>query len=259
MEKIVVFSDTQIPFEDSRAVRGVINFIGEYKPDEVVHIGDLMDYPQPSRWTKGTKEEFEGSVYEDSEYAKKKFLTPLREMYDGPVKVIEGNHDERVRLYVEKYAPAVSGTDYFHFESLLDFDGFGIEAVRGFYEFAPGWVMTHGHLGLPLSNIAGRSAMRAANKIGKSVVQGHTHRLGQCSETYGYQGKTTTRTGVEVGNLMDMKKAQYLKAGSANWQKGFAILHVDGKNVTPELVPVHSNGSFVASGEVYGGKSRKAA
>jgi predicted phosphodiesterase len=258
MKRIVVVSDTQIPYEDRRALRNVVSFIANYKPDEVVHIGDLMDYPQPSRWSKDTRAEFEGSVFADSEVAKKTFLGPLRDVYSGPIKVIEGNHDLRPREYLEKNAPALAESESFHFENLLDFNGFGIEAIRGFYDFAPGWVMTHGHLGLPLSNIAGRSAMRAANKTGKSVVQGHTHRLGQCSESFGYQGKTTTRTGVEVGNLMDIKKAGYLKTGAANWQKGFGIMHVNGANVTPELVPVHSNGSFVASGFVYDGNAKAA-
>ncbi|MEV2279303.1 metallophosphoesterase [Nocardiopsis sp. NPDC049922] len=258
MKRILVISDTQIPYEDRRALRNVVRFISTYKPDEVVHIGDLMDYPQPSRWSKDTRAEFEGSIFKDSEYAKKSFLEPLRKAYSGPIKVIEGNHDERPRLYLEKHAPALAESEQFHFETLLDFDGFGIETLRGFYDFAPDWVMTHGHLGLPLSGIAGRSAMRAANKIGKSVVQGHTHRLGQCSETYGYRGKTHTRTGIEVGNLMDIKKAGYLRAGSANWQKGFAIMHVDGSSVTPELIPIHKNGSFVASGFVFDGKSKAA-
>lgn len=258
MKRIVVISDTQIPYEDRRAVKNVIAFIGNYMPDEVVHIGDLMDYPQPSRWTKGTRAEFEGSVFEDSEQAKRRFLDPLRKAYSGPIKVIEGNHDERPRLYLEKHAPALAESKQFHFENLLDFDGFGIEAIRGFYDFAPDWVMTHGHLGLPLSNLAGRSAMRAAIKLGKSVVQGHTHRIGLAAETYGYRGKTTTRTGVEIGNLMDIKKASYLKTGAANWQKGFAIMHVNGSNVTPELVPVHPNGSFVASGFAYDGKAKAA-
>src|SRR5690606_17716399 len=57
----------------------------------------------------------------------------------------------------------------FHLETLLRFDEYGFELVYGFYDMAPDWVVTHGHLGLPLSQLAGRSAMRAANKIGKSV------------------------------------------------------------------------------------------
>ncbi|AEW94022.1 gp52 [Streptantibioticus cattleyicolor NRRL 8057 = DSM 46488] len=85
MKRIVVISDVQAPFEDKRALRNVLAFIGDYQPDEVIQIGDLVDYPAPSRWSAGTRAEFEGNVIRDSEYTKRNFLAPLREVYSGPV------------------------------------------------------------------------------------------------------------------------------------------------------------------------------
>ena len=58
--------------------------------------------------------------------------------------------------------------------------------------------------------------------------------------------------GVEVGNLMDRKKASYLRYGSANWQMGIAILEAVGKTLTPTLVPISKDGSFTALGKYYG-------
>src|SRR5690606_7010441 len=83
-KRIVVIPDTQIPLEDRKATAAVLGFIGEYQPDEVIHIGDLMDYPKPSRWSKGTAAEFQGSVFAESDYAKRHFLEPLRNVYEGP-------------------------------------------------------------------------------------------------------------------------------------------------------------------------------
>lgn len=257
MRSVVIISDLQMPYEDRRALKNVLGFIKQYQPDEVVQIGDLMDFPQPSRWSKDTRAEFEGSVFKDAEYGIKNFVKPLRDVYAGSVKVIEGNHDSRAREYLEKYAPALAESKAFHLETLLRLDEYEIEVIRGFYDIAPDWVVTHGHLGLPLSQLSGRSAMRAANKIGKSVIQGHTHRLGMSAETYGYEGKTYTRWGVEVGHIMDIRKATYLKSGSANWQQGFAIIHIEGSRVYPELIPIQKDGSFMASGKLYGGKGSK--
>lgn len=173
-KRTLILPDTQIPFDDRKALKKVVEFVGAYQPDEIVHIGDLMDYPSPSRWTKDTRGEFEGSVYQDSETAKKRFLEPLRAVYDGPVGVHEGNHDERPRVYLDKYAPALSGTDAFNVETLLDFDGFGVELLPEFYEIAPGWISTHGHRGgIRLNQIAGNTALNAAKKFGKSVIMGH--------------------------------------------------------------------------------------
>ena len=250
--RVAIVSDTQIPYDDRKALKAVIQFISDTQPDEVVHIGDLVDFPSPSRWNKNTRGEFEGSVYEDSETTKRRFLGPLRAVYDGPVKVHEGNHDERARVYLEKYAPALAGTGAFDFENLLDFDGFGVEVAPVFYEIAPGWISTHGHKGgIRLSPIAGNTATNAAKKFGKSVVMGHTHRLGIGAFSNGYDGKIDrTVFGMEVGNLMDMKQASYLKGGTANWQQGFGILDVDGKIVKPSVVPI-TKGGFTVGGETW--------
>jgi predicted phosphodiesterase len=254
--RIVIISDCQMPYEHRKAVQAIIRFIGEYQPDEVIHIGDLMDYPQPSRWNKDTRREYVGSVQEDSEYAKRKFLEPLRSVYDGPVGVHEGNHDLRPRAYLDEYAPALSGVGDkpFHFETLLDFDGFGVTRLPDFNKIAPGWITTHGHLGkISLSRIAGNTALNAAKNFQTSVIMGHTHRMGKLSHTFGYGGEITRMvTGVEVGHLMDLRQAseQYLKRGTANWQLGFAVAKVNGRNVQVDTIPI-VNRMFNVDGVTY--------
>jgi predicted phosphodiesterase len=241
VKKIVVISDTQLPYDDRSALKAVIKFVGDFQPDEVIHIGDLLDLPQPSRWNKDTAGEFQGCVFKDSEDAKRRLLEPLRAVYDGPIGVHEGNHDERARTYLAKYAPALAASKAFHMETLLDFDGFGVKRLPDFNKVAPGWITTHGHLGgIRLAQTAGITALGAARKFSSSVVMGHTHRLGISTDTGGVGGSVTRRvTGLEVGHLMDMKKAHYLKGGTANWQQGFGMLTVEGSHVKPEIIPIH--------------------
>ncbi|AJD82472.1 metallophosphoesterase [Mycobacterium phage Sheen] len=252
-ERIVVISDTQMPFDDRKATRAVVQFIGDYQPTRVIHIGDLMDYPSPSRWSKGSAEEFAQRIKPDNEQCKQRFLGPLREVYSGPVGIHEGNHDERPRVYLTKYAPALAEfAEQFNFETMLDFDGFGIEVLPEFNKFAPGWVTTHGHRGqISLSRIAGNTALNAARRLGVSVVMGHTHRQGIGSETVGYGGLINRQiTGMEVGHLMNQMSAQYLKGGTGNWQLGFGLLTVEGRHVKPELVPI-TNGRFTVDGHTW--------
>lgn len=259
MKRLVILSDLQLPFEDRRALRNVLNFIGEYQPDEVYQIGDLQDYPTPSRWSQGTRDEFEQLVIKHSDYGKKNFLEPLRKVYDGPVGILEGNHDLRPRTYLEQRAPALSEfSDIFHFSKLLDFDGFGVTHVKPFTKIGPDTVLLHGHEIKGLSQISGTSAYNHANKAGANVVMGHTHRLGVRRHTSQYiGGKSTTRWGFEVGHLMDVKKAGYLGAGGvANWQRGFGILYVGRDYVSPVEVDVFPNGSFVVEGVRYGAPVR---
>lgn len=238
-ENILILPDTHYPDTDKRIWKTLLEIVRETQPDEIVHIGDLMDYAQPSRWTKGTRAEFEGSVYDESDRAVRDIIEPLREVYDGPIKIHEGNHDLRPRVYMEKYAPALAKTDMFNFEKLLRFEEFGIERAPDFYDVAPGWITTHGHLGgIRLTQIAGNTAINGAKKIGKSVVMGHTHRAGISHFTTGLEGKTSTLTGMEVGHVMDPKKVTYLKGATSNWQQGIGWLTIDGKHVSPQFLPV---------------------
>ncbi|WP_431941631.1 metallophosphoesterase [Nocardia grenadensis] len=239
-ELIFVISDTQIPFDDRRALRTVIRCIGDLQPSRLIHIGDVLDFPQPSRWSKDTRAEFEGSIYADAEAAKKRLLGPVREVYSGPWEWHRGNHDERPDEYLRKYSPALAGTDAFKIETLCDLDSFGVTVLPDFHEIAPGWLSTHGHLGgIRLSQKAGETALNAARRFDKSVVMGHTHRLGLQPFSLGYGQKVKkTLWGFEVGNLMDMSMAGYLKGATGNWQQGFGILHVDGKHVKPHPVPI---------------------
>ncbi|MER7208486.1 metallophosphoesterase [Streptosporangium sp. NPDC000239] len=258
-KRIVVISDTQLPFEDKRALRNVIAFVGDYQPDAVYQIGDLMDYPTPSRWNRGTRGEYEQLVIKHSDYGKRNFLEPLRAVYSGPVGVLEGNHDERPRTYLAQQAPALAEfTDTFHFATLLDFDNFEVDLIKPFHKIGPDTVLVHGHEIKGMSQIAGTTAYGHAAKAGTNVVMGHTHRLGIRRHTSQYiGGKPIRRWGFEVGNLMDVKQAGYLGAGGvANWQSGFGILYVGQYDVSPHAIDVFGDGSFVVEGERYGALKR---
>ncbi|MEV3860733.1 metallophosphoesterase [Streptomyces sp. NPDC050095] len=253
MKRVVVISDVQAPFEDKRALKNVIDFVGQYQPDEVIQIGDLVDHPAPSRWSAGTRAEFEGNVIRDSEYVKENFLEPLRAVYDGPVGVMEGNHDERPEKYLASRAPALAAQDSFYrFENLMDFAAYEVTKLQPYYAFAPGWVALHGHESPGLSQVPGATARLKAVKANISLAMGHTHRLAISPHTTGHNGKLRTIYGFEVGHLMDVKQAGYLKNGPANWQKGFGLFYVGKYNATPHAIPVEDDGSFVVEGERFG-------
>ncbi|MEU4580006.1 metallophosphoesterase [Nonomuraea sp. NPDC023979] len=253
IKRIVVYPDAQIPYHNARQVQALHSYIHATKPDAVLIIGDFMDFPTPSRWSKGTAAEFQGDVFRDVEIGKRT-LGDLRRGYSGPVQFIEGNHDERPRVYLSQYAPALAASKAFNIDVLLDFGGHGVELVDAFHPIAPGWIATHGHKGFSLSGIPGRTALNAAKTIGKSVVIGHVHKLALCPDTTGYQGRTNTLWGVEAGHVMDTRPGRtpaYLKRGAANWQSGFVVLHIDGRRVRPELHPMSPDGSFIADGKVW--------
>ena len=211
MKRIVVISDLQVPFHDERAVRNVAAFVRKWKPDDVLCVGDELDFQTISRWSSG-RDEWSGTIGRDRDAAQ----SVLYEL--GINHIVRSNHTK------------------FH---------------RKPYEISPDWIMVHGDE-QAINHNAGLTALGAARRHGKSVVCGHTHRLGVSafSEASGGVLGRILR-GLEVGHLMDEKQAYYTR-GTFNWQKGFGILYVDRKGTTPVAVPIDKSGSFVVEGKRYG-------
>jgi predicted phosphodiesterase len=252
LKRIVVLSDMQMPYHDKRALRNVINFVGTYQPDAVVSVGDEVDFPQISRWNRGMAGEYKGDLQAHCDTFERAFAMPLRKVFAGPVDVSRSNHMDRPLTYVRTRAPGLMGLKALEVPSLLNFEKYGITYHEEPHEIAPGWLLAHGDEG-GSSRAPGGTALALARKWGYSVVCGHTHKLGIQHEHMGVNSKLVKeRFGFEVGNLMAMKGASYLKAGHANWQQGFGILYVEKNRVTPCPIFVRANGTFVVEGKTYG-------
>jgi hypothetical protein len=245
LKKIVVISDLQVPYHDERAVRNVASFIKRFKPDQVITIGDEIDLPQISRWTEGTPGWFEQSLGADRD-------ATVEILWDLQVTdMIRSNHTDRLYNVIMKKIPAFLALPELKFEKFMKLDELGIKFHRKPLEFAPDWIAIHGDEG-SVKPTPGLTALDSARKHGKSVVCGHTHRAGQSAFTEASGGVLgRVLRGVEVGNLMDFKKAGYTK-GVANWQQAFAVFYVDKKAVTNTIVHIEKDGSFVFEGKRYG-------
>lgn len=267
----VVVPDLQVPYHDPRAVKAVCEFIIDFQPDGILNVGDESDSPEPARWNKGMAEEFIGTFWGNC-VATNTVMQELDDalrmsrgdvddpVYDLEHHVMRSNHGDRVVKYIAKYAPALAGPNtpltiprLFGYDETPIIDGAVQLPIRyhsRMWEFAPGWVLAHGDEG-SLIRTAGGTALNIARRIGKSVVCGHTHRAGMQHHTTGLNGRDTQRlVGLEVGHLMDMKQAGYLKSGHANWQQALAILHIEKRKVTPNLV-LFNGRSFTVEGQTY--------
>lgn len=246
---IVVLPDTQVPYHDKRYVNALIQFVKDYQPDELTHVGDGLDAPEPSRWNKGMAGEYATTLQHSIDEFQGMMGGFRDALGDKPFKFKMGNHDERVQVYVNRYAPALASLTSLKFEELTGLNALNVEVHHNVFDVAPGWVMAHLHE-TGLNRTPGGTAMGLARKIGKSVVGGHTHKVGLQHETTGYNGKVRTIFGMEVGHAMSMRDASYLKYGGANWVQGFGILHTDGRNTWPQVVTVQGR-SFRVDGKIY--------
>jgi len=252
MQRIVVIPDMQIPFHSKRHLDSLLNYVEYVKPD-LACVGDEVDVPQASRWTKGTAKEFEGTLQKDLNTAHQ-VLKDFRQA-QGKKKTFwlqRSNHTQRLEDYIRKFAPAFSVIDVLRIEKLLGLDELGITYNRQLTEIAKNVLLGHGDEGR-MFKTAGATALDLAKRTGKNVICGHSHRQGIVSESTGFGGKQSVLWGMEVGNIMDLKSSGsgYLKEKIANWQTGFGILYVENGIVKPEVVPMDSKGRFIADGELW--------
>jgi hypothetical protein len=245
MRRIVVVSDMQIPFHDQHALKNLVSFIKSFKPDEVVTIGDEIDFNTISRFADGTPEAYEQTLGDDRDAA-------VQVLYDLQVShMVRSNHSDRLYTKIMLKIPSFLSLPELRFEKFMKLDELGITYHRSAFNIAPGWVAVHGDH-TPLKMHGGLSALEAARRYGKSVISGHTHRMGRSSYTEAINGRRgRILHGVEVGNLMDMSKAGYVK-GYANWQSGFAIMYVKDNNVQVDLIYIEKDGTFIVAGKRYG-------
>ena len=251
MKRVVVLSDIQAPLHDKKATAAVQQFVADYEPDELYCVGDEADMTEPARWSKGTWTEYAGNFQQGLDIAKDIMIGFKESLGDKPFHMMRSNHTDRLKQYVGKYAPALSTLRSLDYTELLGYREAGITYHDKIWEFHRGWGLAHGDES-GLVRTPGGTALSLARHTGLSIVCGHTHKLGIQHEHRGVNGRPTQQLfGVEVGNLMDLSKASYLKYGGANWQQGFAILYIHPKKgVTPVTVPIN-NKSFTVEGVQY--------
>jgi predicted phosphodiesterase len=244
IKRIVVISDLQVPFHDKTATRNLAKFISKYKPDDVLCVGDELDFQTISRWSSGC-DEWSGTIGRDRAAAQEV-------LYDLQVThIVRSNHTDRLYKSLASRLPGLIGLPELEYPNFMGFKELGIKFHTKPYEITKDWIMVHGDEQATKPH-GGLTALEAAKRHGKSVVCGHTHRQGLSAFSTASGGVLTgTLTGFEVGHLMDEKQAYYTK-GTMNWQKGFGIIYVDKKRVQPVAIPVERDGSFIVEGKRYG-------
>lgn len=245
IKRIAFISDLQAPFYNEAAVKSVGKFLAKWKPHQTICIGDEIDLPQLGGFAHSWQE-VEGNIDED-----RKLTLDVLE-YLGVTDVLGSNHGARVYKSLSKRLPAFLNLPELQYHKFMGYDKAGIKYHPNGFEFAPNWICQHGD-SFPLSSTPAITALNGAKRAGKSVVCGHTHRLGISASTEAFNGRLgRTVWGVEVGNLVDLtSKGMAYTRGFANWQTGFVVCYVEGRKVTPVVIPIAVDGSFIFEGKLY--------
>jgi len=120
MKRIVIVSDLQVPFHDRHAVKNLVSFISKFKPQEVVTIGDEIDFNTISKWAEGTPEAYEQTLGEDRDEA-------VQVLYDLQVtQMIRSNHTDRLYNQIMRKIPSFLSLPELRFEKFMQLDELGI-------------------------------------------------------------------------------------------------------------------------------------
>lgn len=258
METFVVLADEQIPFQDEDAVSAVENYVKDTKPDVVVELGDLWDFPYLT--TKFLRKNTPPKqIFEDLAKGKT-HLAKLRKYCDELI-LVEGNHENRLYRYILEKAEALEG--------LTDNDGpLNVPALLKYvskedldFKYISPYGEAFIHKGFIFKHGERTSKYAASMELldeGSSGISGHTHRAQMSSKT----DRNGTHAWWSVGCLCitaggGMPPGYYEGTTRVrNQQQGFAVVRFHRGMFSVQSVII-IDGHFISpEGRMYGPKGK---
>lgn len=211
--------DTHAPFHDKRAFDLMLRVVRDFKPDEIVILGDFFDCYSVSFFDKEPQKTFK-LLKDEIDLARQPLNALVSASKCRRFVFLAGNHEHRITRYINTYSGLLS--NHLSERAVLDIPKSWIYlpyGQDGHYKMG-NWVATHG------SATTKHVASTMLNKYGTNVIFGHVHRI-QHHITSNFHGEVLQS--LTPGWLGNMKRAaEYIK-GVADWCHGFAVGYFDSK------------------------------
>lgn len=228
LERVLFIPDTHAPYHDKRAWKLVMEVGGWFKPDILVHLGDLADFYKVSAHSKDPDRtlSFRDEVEQTrSLRAEMDALKAARKIF------IEGNHEDRLTRYLADKAPELFG--FVTTDSLLELTANGWEFVPYRQSAKIGKL----HLTHDVGSGGKYSTARALETFQHSVAIGHHHAV-----QYQVAGDATGnyQVGAQFGWLGDINKVDYMHRVKVCrlWSLGFGVGYLHPPTGIVHVVPV---------------------
>lgn len=225
---ILILSDLHFPYQDNKAITRAIKYGIEHKINTIFINGDLLDCFQLSRFEKDY--ENRPSTKDEIDLAKD-FLTLLREIFPkAQIYYHMGNHDVRYERFMTTHSIMMKdlfGDSDTSLESRLNLINLRIHLIGDkqiTHCGTSGLSIHHGHYIFRQAQSPVSPAKTISDKMGLSMVCGHTHKISEFTKIDGY-GKIHTCW--SSGSLCELLPDYSPMAN--NYTHGFAhaIIHKD--------------------------------
>ncbi len=228
----VIFNDVHVPNHDVRALKLLRDVIRKVRPNIVTCLGDLVDSYTISRFNKDPNRKL--TLGHEIGQARK-ILDEVAEAAPKKCRLIfhGGNHEDRLRKYVWGRCPDLACLSELSWPTLLHLSNHGWEYLPYETPFKIGGLWHH-H-GDVIRQRSGYTARALIDKVGGSVICGHTHSLAHIHRTTW----TAHVEGWENGCLCKLK-ADYI-TGVPDWQQGFSVVTY-GKRGQFKVQQIHIHG-----------------
>lgn len=247
--RVVVLSDMQIPYQDERSLNVVERYIEDHRWDELIWIGDFMDFDYLSRFNKDSPRKLEGKrMKNDYAYAgmimDRQIAAATKKNPNCKFTLLEGNHEFRVEDTIDKF-PMLEG--WVEVPTGLRLAERGVRWVKswskgkiykiGKANFVHGLYVNQYH------------AKKMVDTFGANIFYGHKHDVMCISKIL--KGKDKTVVGQSLGCLCEYEQS-YMKGRPSDWQQAFGIFYFKPNGDFTYYVPRIFKNSFISpEGELY--------
>ena len=204
--------------EDTETLSALQRYVANYPWNQVVMLGDLMDFDCISTHNINKLRLVEGRrIQRDYDHGNR-FLDSWQRATPGAVwTLIEGNHDERIERYIDAN-PALEGS--LEVEAKLDLKSRGIRWVR-FWSKGEIYSIGNAHFGHGLYTNKYHAEKHAA-EYGVCFFYGHTHDVQEMPKSL--RGADKAIVGQSMGCLCRYDQP-YMRGRPSKWQQAFGVFH----------------------------------
>jgi hypothetical protein len=257
------------PYHDERAISLAIQLIEELRPDLIVNLGDVLDFPEFGKYIQEAG--FAETTQPTLRYAYQYLRAQREAAPNAEIIYLEGNHCKRLSSYILTNAKAAFGLTQAHdpegwpvlsVPHLLALDSLGVQYIAGYpaneYWINDRLVCVHGDK----IRSSGSTAKAVADDERISMIFGHLHRIELHYKTVRVRNGFRTNLAFTPGCLCRISGVPGVRTGtdvwgnpvkrSFDWQQGLALVHYRDGDMPFSIEPIYIHeGSLIFRGRTY--------